>query len=325
MGIPWVELRDLILPAAGLRRIKREDCSSEGSNSRVSDPLAAASVSRAGSPGADQARSSARRASAARSWTTSSRSGCWPGGSPVAVRASISPMSARMTSTARGTTTRARSVPSAARDLEPQAAECAQLAAVHRLSQRVHTGMKPEGQVGHDDRPGLGPAEGDLVIRFGVGTRRVQADDGQAFGRGPAEIFSALIDRPAHDRRVDAGAGQRVVEIGRGRDACNADSENPGKAATSRCSLTAPAASPPRHAPRLRCRESRRSLSRDRSLSFLVYHRHAGSRRVFGLAAGRIDRPSTRGDNTRFCVSLHQGRSGRSDRAAGSSSGAKCR
>ena len=116
-----------------------------------------------------------------------------------------------------------------ARELEPQAAECAQLAAIHRLSQRVDTRMKPQGQVGHDDGPGLGPAEGDLVIRFGVATRRVQADDREALGRGPSEVLSPLFDRASHDRRVDARAGQGVVEITRDRDVRQRRSGEAGK------------------------------------------------------------------------------------------------
>ena len=96
--------------------------------------------------------------------------------------------------------------------------------------------MEPQGQVGHDDGTGLGPAESDLVIGFGVGPWRVQADDRQPLGRGSSKILSPFFDRAPHDHHIDACAGQGVVKVGgdgnvRRRD----DPEKPGYAAMSRC------------------------------------------------------------------------------------------
>ena len=78
--------------------------------------------------------------------------------------------------------------------------------------------MKPQRKVRDDDGARLGTAERDLVIRLGICARRVQADDRHPLGRAAPQVFAAEIDRPAHDRNVDARPGEQVIQVLRTRN-----------------------------------------------------------------------------------------------------------
>ena len=67
-------------------------------------------------------------------------------------------------------------------DLVPETPEGTETALPKRLAKDRHSRMEPVRKIRNDDRAGLRPAHGDLIIRLGIRTWWVQADRGQARG-----------------------------------------------------------------------------------------------------------------------------------------------
>lgn len=74
--------------------------------------------------------------------------------------------------------------------------------------------MEPERKIGNHHRARFGAAQGHLVVGLGVGSWRVQADDRQPLGSGPAQALAPEVERAAHDDQVDAGRRQGLVQVG---------------------------------------------------------------------------------------------------------------
>ena len=167
-----------------------------------------------GSWAPDQRRTSALLPFGPRSWTSRLSEGRGPGGSPLAVIASTSPSSDRTTSTARGKASPARS-PSPGPDgrLVADRPEGAERAVEEGFTERTDARMEPRGEVGDDDGAGLLAAQGDLIVRVGVGAGRVQADGGQALGGGPSEGLGPQVELAADECRLDPGDRQGAVEV----------------------------------------------------------------------------------------------------------------
>lgn len=160
-----------------------------------------------------QSRISARRPPPARSWTTRLSVGRSPGGSPVAVTASTSPRMERITSTARAKAAGEVAIGSPGVRLVTQFAECPEALVGECPTQGLDARMQPGREVGHDHRAGLRPAHRDLVIGFGIRSRRVQADRGESRGRGPPQRLGPELRLAADHRGVDGRHGQGVVEV----------------------------------------------------------------------------------------------------------------
>ena len=92
-------------------------------------------------------------------------------------------------------------------------AQGTQLSRRDRLVQPRDSGMKPQRQVGNDDRASLRTAQRHLVIGLGIGSRRMDAEDRQAFRRGPAQGLAAEFQRTAHNDQLKSRRRQSLIEI----------------------------------------------------------------------------------------------------------------
>ena len=62
--------------------------------------------------------------------------------------------------------------------------------------------MEPQREIGNHHRAGLRPAQSDLVIRFGIGSRGMYAEDRQSLRRGPPQAPRHVL-RAGRPRRPD--------------------------------------------------------------------------------------------------------------------------
>ena len=90
---------------------------------------------------------------------------------------------------------------------------CTKLSGRHCLLQPGDSGMESQRQVGNHHRAGLRPAQSDLVIRFRIGSWRMDADDRKSFRRGPPQGLAAERERAAHDGQIDPRRRQGLIQI----------------------------------------------------------------------------------------------------------------
>ena len=99
------------------------------------------------------------------------------------------------------------------RALVADASNCTELSARNGLLLACDSGMESQREVGNHHRAGLRPAQSDLVIRFGIGSRRMDTEDRKSLRRRPPQGLAAERERAAHDGQIDPRRRQGLIQI----------------------------------------------------------------------------------------------------------------